>query len=452
MRPHNWFTFQKPSEKALSPSGSEFCLILIKMCGEVLGADRVREILRSTFGALGKKGALTTEGLPDFEEATVEILRTAVTGVTSVLSKGFGTSFAENTLRQIFSKIQKKYPPEVIARELLPIIPAGFLENEKVRFLSKEELEKEIATKTVELQRSNELLEDRINERTKDLHKLLGEQERAAQMLIRRDLELTRANDRLRKLDEVKSGFISVVAHQLRTPLSGIKWTLNLLLSGDMGTLATEQKTFLMKAYESNERMIGLVNDMLGADRIESDKVRYLFQPVQLVDIVDNVLYEVLPQAKARNLSIRFGSPVESIPKVSGDPEKLRAVFQNLLENSIKYSRAGGFIEIGIRPQNHSEVLVSIQDNGIGIPKEQQKNIFERFFRARNAIKAETDGSGLGLFIVKSIIERHGGNIWFTSEEEKGVTFFFTLPASQTGVDVQTPTLDNKQVNGVKLG
>lgn len=264
------------------------------------------------------------------------------------------------------------------------------------------------------------------------VRQIVAEQEKGAQLLVRRDLELTRANERLRKLDEIKSGFISVVAHQLRTPLSGIKWTLNLLLNGDMGPLQNEQKTFLLKAYESNDRMIALVNDMLGADRIESGKVRYSFASVDLRDMVDSILFELLPQAQAKGVSIHFAARSESLLKVRADPEKMRAVFQNLLDNSIKYSLAQGNIEIGMKPGNHDEVLVWVKDDGIGIPKEQQKNVFERFFRAKNAVKAETDGSGLGLFIVRSIIERHGGRIWFESAEGKGVTFYFTVPVDKS--------------------
>src|SRR3990167_5445947 len=105
------------------------------------------------------------------------------------------------------------------------------------------------------------------------LSKALADQDRSAKMLIRRDLELTRANERLHELDQTKSNFISIVAHQLRTPLSGVKWTLNMVLSGSLGSLSTEQKSFLMKCYESNERMIILINDMLGADRIDSEKL-----------------------------------------------------------------------------------------------------------------------------------------------------------------------------------
>jgi len=259
---------------------------------------------------------------------------------------------------------------------------------------------------------------------------IASEQEKGAQMLVRRDLELTRANEQLRKLDEVKSSFISVVAHQLRTPLSGIKWTLNLVLKGDLGALSEEQQTFLFKAYESNDRMIALVNDMLGADRIESGKIRYQFAPLSLLPVIDAVLFELSPLAGAKGVAVQFKNRPEKIPLVRADAEQMRAVLQNLLENAVKYSRAGGTVLIALAAGNR-EVTVTIKDDGIGIPQEQQKSIFERFFRASNAVKVETDGSGLGLFIVKSIVEKHGGRIWFESEEGKGVTFYFTLPVAQ---------------------
>lgn len=264
-------------------------------------------------------------------------------------------------------------------------------------------------------------------EHAEKLKRLLEEQERAARLLVRRDLELTRANDQLRKLDEAKSSFITVVAHQLRTPLSGIKWTMNLLINGDVGSVPTPQKTLLMKAYESNERMIGLVNDMLDADRIDSGKMRYAPVPIELADVADSVLFELASQANAKGVTIRFAPP-SGAPKVHADPEKMRAVFQNLLDNAIKYSRPHGTIEVGMTPEANNLVRVWVKDDGIGIPKEQQHRIFERFFRAKNAVKAETDGSGLGLFIVKNIVEKHGGRIWFESAEGEGTTFYFTVP------------------------
>jgi signal transduction histidine kinase len=275
--------------------------------------------------------------------------------------------------------------------------------------------QKHILPHVVELQRFKQLALD---------------QERGAQLLVRRDLELTRANEQLRKLDEVKSSFISVVAHQLRTPLSGIKWTLNLRLKGDLGPLAKEQQSFLFKAYESNDRMIGLVNDMLGADRIESGKVRYRFAPVSLPEVIGNALFELSPVARAKGVSIQLGKLPADFPLVRADEEQMRAVMQNLLENAIKYSRSGGTVAVTVLSGN-KEVTVSVQDDGIGIPKGQQRDIFNRFFRARNAVQVETEGSGLGLFIVKSIVEKHGGRIWFESEEGKGVTFYFTVPVEK---------------------
>src|SRR3989339_1164725 len=138
-------------------------------------------------------------------------------------------------------------------------------------------------------------------ERIKQLEELLKEQQQSARLLVRRDLELARANEKLQEFDEIKSNFISVVAHQLRTPLSGIKWTLNMLLNGDLGALNNDQKTFLMKSYESNNRMVTLVNDMLVADRIQLGKVQYGFKYINLIDLMDNILFEINPVASRRN-------------------------------------------------------------------------------------------------------------------------------------------------------
>src|SRR3989338_8756189 len=261
----------------------------------------------------------------------------------------------------------------------------------------------------------------------KKLEQVADEYNTGTKLLIRRDLELSRANEKLRKFDEAKSNFISIVAHQLRTPLSGVKWTLSMLLSGDMGELNNEQRTFLMKSYESNTRMITLVNDMLVADGIQSGKVHYGFKHIDIIDLMDNVLFEVSPQANKRNIKIEYKNKFENLPQAYVDPETMRAVLQNLLENAIKYTIEGGRIEIDVK-QEPDHLVISIADNGIGIPKDQAKDVFVKFFRARNAVKQETDGSGLGLYIAKSIVEKNGGTIWFDSEEGKGSSFYFTVP------------------------
>ncbi len=250
----------------------------------------------------------------------------------------------------------------------------------------------------------------------------------ASKMLIRRDLDLNRANDKLRELDEAKSNFISIVAHQLRTPLSSIKWTLNMILEDTLGSLTTEQRSFLMKCYESNERLIVLINDMLSADRVESGKLKYSMVPTSIFNLIDNILFEMTPMISKKKLKLTFENRTDDIPHVLIDTEKMRAALQNLLENSVKYTPEGGALTIGFK-HIESFVEVWVRDTGIGIPQEEQDRIFTRLFRARNAIKVETGGSGLGLFITKGIVEKHGGKIWFESKVGEGSTFSFSIPA-----------------------
>src|SRR3989344_19831 len=262
------------------------------------------------------------------------------------------------------------------------------------------------------------------------LQQVLLDQQQSAKMLIRRDLELTRANEKLHELDQAKSNFISIVAHQLRTPLSGVKWTLNMVLGGSFGQLTTEQQSFLMKCYESNERMIILINDMLGADRIDSEKLKYHLVPTQIFDLMDNVLFEMTSTIAKKKIQMSFVNKDRRLPQVLIDTGKMRGGSQNLLENPLKYTPAGGKIEIDLRAIA-GFVQVSIKDSGIGIPDDERKNIFNRFFRAKNAIKIETDGSGLGLFIAHGSIEKHGGKILFEPNPDGGTTFHFTIPISK---------------------
>ena len=259
------------------------------------------------------------------------------------------------------------------------------------------------------------------------MRQLIEQQEQSAKLLIRRDLELTRANERLRTLDQMKTDFVSVATHQMRTPLSGIRWTLSMLLQGDLGVLNNEQKAFLMKAYESNDRMITLLDDMLFSDRIESGKITITDEVAYAPDLIDNILVEIQPIADKRSVKLNFIRPQGDLPKIKIAPQHLRAILQNLIENAIKYSEEGGVVTIELAM--HEGVLrICVSDTGIGIAADQQDKVFSRFFRAPNAVKMETDGSGLGLFIVKSIAEKHFGKAWFESKEGQGSKFFVELP------------------------
>ncbi len=245
-----------------------------------------------------------------------------------------------------------------------------------------------------------------------------------ARTLVRRDLELREENQKITALDKERSEFVSTVAHQLRTPLSAIKWTLDILLKEDDGTLSSEQKALVMKAYESNERIINLIKDMLGVDRIESGGLGFSFFEINLLDLVNNILAEFKTQIEIKGIRLQVNEQA-GMPKVSVDPQKMRAVLQNLIENAIKYTTKS--ITIDIKTEG-SFALITVADDGIGIPKEQHGDIFKRFFRAENAMKRDPEGSGLGLFIVRSIVQRHGGTITFESVEGQNTKFVFTLP------------------------
>jgi signal transduction histidine kinase len=228
----------------------------------------------------------------------------------------------------------------------------------------------------------------------------------------------------------MKSEIISVVAHQLRTPLSAIKWTLKMLLDGDVGKLPTEQYSLLSKGYESNERMIGLINDLLSVDRLESGKFKYTFIPVQFEELIRAMVSDLLPVATQRNVRVDLNVPPKPLPKIKVDPDKIHDVLQNLIDNAIKYSKENSVVTVNIVAEG-ALFHFSVTDQGIGIPEDQKDKIFARFFRATNAVQTQTNGSGLGLFIAQAIVKRHGGNIWFESKEGEGTTFHVTLPLVQ---------------------
>ncbi|MDO8663532.1 MAG: ATP-binding protein [Candidatus Wildermuthbacteria bacterium] len=235
---------------------------------------------------------------------------------------------------------------------------------------------------------------------------------------------------REKRIESMKTEFVSLAAHQLRTPLSAIKWSLRMILDGDLGEISKEQKDFISKTYQSNERMISLINDLLDVTRIEEGK--YLFKPAitGIGAIVQFVIGSYKEEFAKRGLKLEFNKPDEDLSKAMIDVEKIRLVIQNLLDNAVKYTAPGGTVTVSLRDTGKN-VEFRIKDTGVGIPEDQKGRIFTKFFRGANVVKMETEGSGLGLFIAKNIIEAHGGRIWFDSQEGKGATFYFTLPAKE---------------------
>jgi two-component system phosphate regulon sensor histidine kinase PhoR len=232
-------------------------------------------------------------------------------------------------------------------------------------------------------------------------------------------------------VEKLKSEFITVAAHQFRTPLSATKWVIKMVLDGDAGELSQEQQRFLLQGYRSNERVIKLVNDMLNASRIEEGRFGYVFKKEDLHEIIEAAQKHVADLAKEKEINIKVYIPI-GLPPLEIDKEKILLVFQGLLDNAIKYTPQKGKIDIHV-DQEVNQARIKVKDTGVGIPQKEQGKVFSKFFRATNVVRMETDGSGLGLFIAKNIIEKHGGKMTYKSEEGKGTEFDFTIPIEQPG-------------------
>ncbi|MGB9743424.1 MAG: sensor histidine kinase [Minisyncoccales bacterium] len=229
--------------------------------------------------------------------------------------------------------------------------------------------------------------------------------------------------------EKLKTEFVSLVAHQLRTPLSAIKWTLKLFLDNELGDLNNQQKDYLEKIYQANERMIVLIKDLLDVAKIEEGHYLEKSESVDLIKVIEAVIELYRKEIMKKRITLVFEKTKEPMPQIALDVEKIKLAIQNLLDNAVRYTPAGGKITIAVDlEKKKKQIVFMIKDTGQGIPFYQQNRVFTKFFRASNVIKLGIEGSGLGLFIVKSIIDFHKGKIWFKSEENKGTTFWFSLP------------------------
>ncbi len=228
------------------------------------------------------------------------------------------------------------------------------------------------------------------------------------------------------EIDKMKSEFVSVASHQLRTPLSAVRWFLEMLLEGDLGKLNDEQIDVLKDALESNSRMISLVNDLLNVSRLESAKIKVEPILLSLNSLLKTALKEATVLAKEKKIKINIDG-VEDIAKIKLDKSLMSQILQNLISNAIKYSPNESAVIVTLKTIGN-EVQFSVKDSGYGIPLGEQSRIFEKFFRADNVTRMETEGTGLGLYISKIAMELSGGKIWFESKEKKGSTFYFSIP------------------------
>jgi signal transduction histidine kinase len=239
--------------------------------------------------------------------------------------------------------------------------------------------------------------------------------------------KLTISNEKLRQLDNAKSEFISIASHQLRTPLTSIKGYVSLMLEGSYGAVPTPIMDTLNKVFVSNERLINLVENLLNISRIEAGRMQYRFEEVGMEKILTERYDTFTLVAKNKNLELTLDLPAQPLPLLSIDTQKMQEALSNLIDNAIKYTEKGG-VTVGAKDMG-TVVTVTVQDTGIGIPTSEIPYLFAKFSRGKDVRRLHANGTGLGLYVVKNIIEAHNGRIWIESEGEgQGTRFIIELP------------------------
>lgn len=246
------------------------------------------------------------------------------------------------------------------------------------------------------------------------------------------------ANRHLKDLDAAKDEFISMASHQLRTPLTTIKGYISMLQEGDAGKMTKEQQEFLEYAYSGSERMVSLISDLLNVSRMSSGKFMIEAAPVDMVAVVDSEVHQLQSHADAKKLKLVWEPPKDKLPPVELDENKTRQVIMNFIDNAIYYTKTGS-VTVTLR-QVGEQVELKVSDTGIGVPEAARDKLFSKFFRAGNAQQLRPDGTGLGLYLAKRVIEDQGGKILFESTEGKGSTFGFLLPIKAAKSKADHPT------------
>lgn len=232
--------------------------------------------------------------------------------------------------------------------------------------------------------------------------------------------------NKIAEADRMKSEFISIASHQLRSPLSIFKWTID-LIERDLAHNSIKEVTSSLETLRaSTESMIQIVNSLLGISRIEAGTLVLKKTPLALDEITRNIIAGVKRFAEASQVTFALNSP-QGIARAMGDPEQIGIVVYNLIDNAIRYSPRGGTITISLVPED-AMIKWLIQDQGIGIPATEQRYVFQKFFRANSELKNQTKGTGIGLYIAKAVIDASGGAIGFASADHSGSKFWFTLP------------------------
>jgi signal transduction histidine kinase len=235
------------------------------------------------------------------------------------------------------------------------------------------------------------------------------------------------------EVDRLKSEFVATVSHELRTPMTSIRGYVDVLLMGAAGAITESQAHFLDIVKSNTERLNILVNDLLDISRIEAGRVTLTLQSVDLREVADEIVAEIQRRSHEENKAMKISVKIKgTLPRVAADPERIRQIMGNIVDNAYNYTPSDGKILIALHPENGA-VQVDVKDSGIGVSIEQQDRVFERFFRGENPLVLATPGTGLGLPIVKQLVEMHHGKIWMNSTgiPGEGSTFSFTVPVEK---------------------
>jgi signal transduction histidine kinase len=262
--------------------------------------------------------------------------------------------------------------------------------------------------------------------------------------------QLAEANVHLQELDKLKTEFVSMASHELLTPISAIEGYLSMILDEKIAPVNNPKtRDFLNRIYGASQRLARLVTDLLNVSRIEEGRLVIDKRPSNLEEIIQSVIDELSFKAQQKKLELKFEKPSQPLPQIFADPDRVKEILINLVGNAIKFTRRGGVTiscELSLQPTlaNHHQavgtelakegakyVVVHIKDTGIGIPAQEIPNIFEKFYRGGELLTREAGGTGLGLYITKSILQLLGGKIWVKSEIDKGSTFSFSLPIAK---------------------
>ena len=246
-------------------------------------------------------------------------------------------------------------------------------------------------------------------------------------------IKIIRDRSREIQLLKTKSEFITLAAHQLRTPLAGLRWAAESMTKEEHGPLPPEQKQVSLQNLEVIQKLVKLVDDLLDVSKIEEGKFGYQMEKSDLVSLTQEVLEISKETAQKYDVKLVFYKPEAQLPLIKMDRSKIMMVIQNLVDNAVRYNVKNGEVRVHVEQLKDKPYLqFSIEDTGIGIPSEDMPRLFTKFFRASNTLKKETEGSGLGLFIARNIVKRHGGDISVKSIEKRGSTFSFILPTDES--------------------